>query len=144
MAIMGNLGADPELKMTSSGQAVLRMRVATSESFLNKRTNVRDERTDWHTVVVWGKRAEALARILAKGAKVYVEGPSRTTSYEDRDGVKRYQTQLVARQVLLTGRAPGAPPAGADEYDGAPAGGDELPPTDDAPPLGAGDDDVPF
>ena len=145
-SIMGNLGADPELRMTSTGQAVLNFRVATTESYLNRRTNERGERTDWHTVVIWGKRAEALAKILQKGSRVYVEGPSRTTSYEDRDGNKRYKTQLVARNVILSGRRPGAPPAGADEYDGPPD--DHTPPTDDdldnMGGAGTGDDDIPF
>jgi single-strand DNA-binding protein len=101
--LLGNLGADPELKMTGGGQAVLKMRLATSESYLD-RNKVRQERTDWHNVVVWGKRAEALAKFLAKGSRLFVEGSLRTSSYDDRDGNKRYRTEIIAQNIILAGR----------------------------------------
>jgi single-strand DNA-binding protein len=100
--LLGNLGADPELRFTQSGQAVLNMRLATTETYLD-RDKVRKERTDWHNVVVWGKRAEALGKILNKGSSIFVEGSLRTSSYEDRDGNKRYKTEVVANNILLTG-----------------------------------------
>jgi single-strand DNA-binding protein len=100
--LLGNLGADPELRFTPGGQGVLNLRLATTESYLDK-DKVRQERTDWHNVVIWGKRGEALAKILAKGASIFVEGSLRTSSYEDRDGNKRYKTEVVAQNVLLTG-----------------------------------------
>jgi len=77
--LLGNLGADPELKMTSGGQAVLKMRLATTETYLD-RNKQRQERTEWHSVVLWGKRAEALSRFLSKGSRIFVEGGLRTSS----------------------------------------------------------------
>jgi single-strand DNA-binding protein len=100
--LLGNLGADPELRFTQGGQAVLNLRLATTESYLD-RDKVRKERTDWHNVVIWGKRAEALGKILAKGSSIFIEGSLRTSSYDDRDGNKRYKTEVVANNVLLTG-----------------------------------------
>jgi single-strand DNA-binding protein len=122
--LLGNLGADPELRFTQSGQAVLNLRLATTESYLDK-DKVRRERTDWHSVVVWGKRGEALAKILAKGSSIFIEGSLRTSSYDDRDGNKRYKTEVIANNVVLAGRGRGAP-----------AGEDIGPPAD----LGAGGD----
>jgi len=100
--ILGNLGADPELRTTSGGTAVLKMRVATTESYLDAQRQ-RQERTEWHNVVIWGKRAEGLARVLAKGNRIFVEGSLRTSSYEDREGVKRYKTDINAQRVVLCG-----------------------------------------
>jgi len=110
--LLGNLGGDPELRFTQGGQAVLNLRLATTETYLDK-DKVRRERTDWHNVVVWGKRGEALAKILGKGSSIFVEGSLRTSSYDDRDGNKRYKTEVVANNVILTGRGRGAP-AGDD------------------------------
>jgi single-strand DNA-binding protein len=100
--LLGNLGADPELRYTAANQPVLNLRLATTESYLDK-DKVRHERTDWHDVVVWGARGAALAKILAKGSSVFVEGSLRTSSYDDRDGNKRYRTEVVVRDLLLTG-----------------------------------------
>jgi single-strand DNA-binding protein len=100
--LLGHLGADPELRFTQGGQAVLNMRLATTESYLDK-DKVRRERTDWHNVVVWGKRGEALAKFLTKGSALFVEGSIRTSSYDDRDGNKRYKTEIIAQNILLTG-----------------------------------------
>lgn len=100
--VMGNLGADPELRMTQGGQGVLSLRLACTESYLDK-DKKKAERTEWVTCVVWGKRAEGLAKILHKGDRVLIEGGLRTSSYEDRDGNKRYKTEVVAREVLLQG-----------------------------------------
>lgn len=103
--LLGNLGADPELRMTAGGQAVLKLRLATTETYLDK-SNTRQERTEWHSITVWGKRGEALAKILAKGSNIFVEGGLRTSSYE-KDGEKRYRTEIVANNILLTGRRGG-------------------------------------
>jgi single-strand DNA-binding protein len=100
--LLGNLGADPELRFTQGGQAVLNIRLATTESYLD-RDKQRQERTEWHAVVVWGKRGEALAKILKKGDRVFVEGSLRTSSYDDREGNKRYKTEVHAREVILCG-----------------------------------------
>src|SRR5688572_1914192 len=109
--LLGNLGADPELRMTSGGQAVLKLRLATSETYMD-RNKTRQERTEWHNVVIWGKRAEALSKILTKGTRIFVEGGLRTSSYEDRDGHKRYRTEIVCSNILLQGRGGGGPGGG--------------------------------
>lgn len=113
--LLGNLGADPELKHAPSGTPILTLRLATNESWVDRNKDVQ-ERTDWHQVVVWGPRAEALSKILAKGSSVLVEGGIRTSSYE-KDGQKRWRTEIVARELCLVGRRPGAP-----HVDGALAG----------------------
>src|SRR5579862_2480513 len=100
--LLGNLGADPELKVTAGGQALLKLRLATTESYLDK-SNTRQERTEWHSITVWGKRGEALAKILAKGSSIFIEGGLRTSSYE-KDGEKRYRTDIVANNVILAGQ----------------------------------------
>jgi single-strand DNA-binding protein len=112
--LLGNLGADPELRMTSGGQAVLKLRLATAETYLDRNRN-RQEKTEWHSVVVWGKRAEALGKILSKGSRLFVEGSLRTSSYDDRDGNKRYKTEIVASNIILGGRGGGG--GGRDNYE---------------------------
>ena len=100
--LLGNIGADPELRVTSGGQSVLKIRLATSESYLDK-NRVRQEKTEWHSVVVWGKQAEALGKFLEKGSKIHVEGSNRTTSYDDKEGVKKYKTEVVAHNIIACG-----------------------------------------
>lgn len=143
--LFGNLGADPELRFTQGGQAVLHMRLATTESYLDK-DKVRQERTEWHRVTVWGKRAEALSKFLTKGATLFIEGSLRTTSYDDRDGNKRYSTEINANNIILAGGKGGTRHADdpADNYDrtDSPAGTDDFdtgpepapPPRRGAPP----------
>lgn len=99
--LLGNLGADPELKFTQSGEAILNMRLATTESYLDKDKN-RQERTEWHSCSLFGKRAEGLAKILSKGSRVMVEGQIRTRQYE-KDGEKRYATSINVRELYLCG-----------------------------------------
>lgn len=100
--LLGNLGADPELRFTQGGQAVLNIRLATTESYLDK-DGERHERTDWHSVVVWGKRGEGLAKILATGDRILVEGGIRTSSYDDKEGNKKYKTEIHAVDIKLCG-----------------------------------------
>jgi single-strand DNA-binding protein len=100
--LLGNVGADPELRYTTAGVAVLNVRLATNESYVD-RNKEPQERTEWHTVVVWGNRAEGLSRVLAKGSGVLIEGTLRTSSYE-KDGQKRYRTEVHARDVFFTGK----------------------------------------
>jgi single-strand DNA-binding protein len=121
--LLGNLGADPELRMTSGGQAVLKLRLATAETYLDRNRN-RQERTEWHSVVVWGKRAEALGKILSKGSRLFVEGSLRTSSYDDRDGNKRYRTEIVASNIILSGGRGGG--GGRDSYEGGGGGGGDY------------------
>jgi single-strand DNA-binding protein len=99
--LLGNLGADPELRVTPGGQAVLKLRLATNESYVD-RNNVRQERTEWHRVTVWGRRAEALGKILQKGDSLFIEGRLQTSSYE-KNGEKRYSTEVVANNIILSG-----------------------------------------
>ena len=100
--LLGNLGQDPELRYTQGGQAVLNLRIATNESFLN-RDGERQERTEWHSVIIWGKRGEGLSKVLSKGKQIFVEGRLQTRSWEDKQGNKRYTTEIVANDVVLLG-----------------------------------------
>ncbi|HEY6879537.1 MAG TPA: single-stranded DNA-binding protein [Polyangiales bacterium] len=118
--LVGNLGMDPELKFTQGGQAVLRIRLATSESFVNK-SGERQDRTEWHTVIVWGKRAEALNKILSKGRTIWVEGRIQTRSWEDKDGGKRYATEINANNIGLVGGGGGG--GGRGNFGGEGGGG---------------------
>lgn len=110
--LLGNLGRDPELR--GSTTAALSFSVATTESYFDRRTNERKERTDWHNVVVFGKRGEALSKILTKGMKVFIEGRLQTSSYE-KDGQKHYRTRVIATEVRLLAGPGGsrAPDAGS-------------------------------
>lgn len=128
VTLLGNLGADPELRHTQGGQAVLNMRMATTESYVD-RNKERKERTDWHNVVLFGPRADALSRILRKGSKLLVEGRLQTSKYQDRDGNDRYKTEVIALNVVLTG-------------DGKQSGGERGQQSD--PNYGLGDDDIGF
>jgi single-strand DNA-binding protein len=118
VTIVGNLGADPELRMLPGGNAVLKMRVATNEVWFDKDKN-RQERTEWHRVTVFGRRAEGLAKFVRKGMKVFVDGRNQTSTYE-KEGQKHYSTEIIAEQILVFGSgrgssdAPQATGAGAD------------------------------
>lgn len=100
---IGNLGADPELRHTEGGQAVLNLRLACSESWLDK-DGQKQERTEWVNCTLWGARAEGLAKILAKGERLYVEGSLRTRSFE-KNGEKHYRTEVSVDDVKLLGGA---------------------------------------
>ncbi|MCB9707627.1 MAG: single-stranded DNA-binding protein [Myxococcales bacterium] len=141
--LIGNLGADPELRYTQSSQAVLRLRLATNESFLNK-AGERQSRTEWHTVIVWGKRAEGLNKILTKGKPLYVEGRIQTRAWEGKDGSKRQSTEIVATNILLLGGGgrSGDSSAGPSDYDMPSGSSSEMP--SDFPTNDIIDDDVPF
>ena len=166
--LLGNLGADPELKMTQSGQAVLKLRLATTETYLDK-NQTRQERTEWHSVTLWGKRGEALAKFLTKGERIFVEGSLRTSSYE-KNGEKRYSTEINANNIILAGRGKGQgagdgfadePRGGGGGYERRPApsqnrdgGRPQSAPPSQAPGAaaedfgdysgGASDDEIPF
>ncbi len=148
VTLLGNLGADPELRMTPSGQAVLKMRLATSETYLDK-NKVKQERTEWHSLVMWGTRAEALAKHLTKGSRILAEGRLQTSSYDDKEGVKRYKTEINVSNVCFAGgtRAGGGGQDHGDASSGThktgQSGGGGY---DDADYGGGGgsDDDIPF
>ncbi len=98
--LIGNLGADPELRYTPSGVPVATFRIATTETWRDAEGN-QQERTEWHTIVVWRKLAELTNDLLKKGSKVYVEGRLQTRTYEDRNGIKRTVTEIVADDIIL-------------------------------------------
>jgi len=100
--LLGRLGAQPELRTTGGGSSVLKLSLATTESYLD-RNRSRQERTEWHRVVIWGKRGEALSKFLSKGSRIFVVGGLHTSSYEDRSGVKKYSTEIVATNIILLG-----------------------------------------
>ena len=102
VTLLGNLGADPETKKTAGGQTITLFNLATSNAWTN-REGQRQEHTEWHRIVAWGKLAETCAEYLTKGRKVYIEGRIQTRSWEDDKGQKRYTTEVVASQVLFLG-----------------------------------------
>jgi single-strand DNA-binding protein len=105
--LIGNLGRDPEVKYTQGGTAVANLNIATNEVWTDK-AGQKQERTEWHRVVVWGKQAQVLSEHLSKGKQVYVEGSLQTRSWDDREGNKRYTTEIRAVRVLMLGRAEGS------------------------------------
>jgi single-strand DNA-binding protein len=100
--LIGHLGTDPEIRYTQSNQAVAKFRLATSETYTDRNKN-QQSRTEWHSIVSWGRTAETVSRYLRKGRQVYVEGRVQTRQWEDRDGNKRYTTEVVAQRVLFLG-----------------------------------------
>jgi single-strand DNA-binding protein len=156
--LIGNLGADPEVRFTPGGQAVANFRIATSESW-NDKSGQKQERTEWHRIVVWGKLAELCGEYLKKGRQCYVEGRLQTREWTDKENRKNYTTEVVATSVtFLGGRDAGAGdssggarrggggsyPArggGAEDFGPPPAGMDEGGMNQSG---GNGDDDIPF
>lgn len=150
--LVGNLGADVELRYTPSGTAVGNLRLATTETWFDKNSGERREQTEWHRVVLWGKQAETLQQYLLRGRQIYVEGRLQTRQWDDRDGNKRYTTEVRSdRVVLLGGRGgQGDRPEAADSGHAGPRDrretpGDRAP----GPPAGGGpaeltEDDIPF
>jgi single-strand DNA-binding protein len=132
--LIGNLGADPELRYTSGGTPVADLRLATSRKWTDK-SGQQQEDTQWHRVVVWGKQGETCKEYLSKGRQVYVEGRLQTRQWEDRDGNKRWTTEVVAENVRFLGGGKG----GGGGYDVVPP-----PPDDRDAPAEMGDDDIPF
>ncbi|MCC6137067.1 MAG: single-stranded DNA-binding protein [Bdellovibrionaceae bacterium] len=112
--IIGRLGADPELKTLGSGQAVANFNVATSENWVD-RDGAKQERTEWHRIVVWGKLAEICRQYLSKGRQVFVEGKLQTRSWEDQQGQKRYTTEVVANNIQFIGGANDRPAASQNQ-----------------------------
>ena len=131
--LIGNLGKDPEVRFTGTGRAVARFPLATSEVW-NDAEGQRQERTEWHNVVVWGKQAETCGQYLAKGRQVFVEGSIRTRQYDDKEGNRRYITEIVAMRVQFLGGRGVEAPRGATAADVPPVGA----------PAASEDDDIPF
>lgn len=139
--LIGNLGRDPEVRYTGSGQAVASFSLATSERFKNKQSGEWEEKTEWHRVVLWGKQAEVAGEYLAKGRTVFIEGRLQTRKWTDRDGNEKYTTEIVGeRMQMLGGRGDGGGGAGRRNEGGAVA--DDTTVSYDEPPFQ--DDDIPF
>jgi single-strand DNA-binding protein len=141
--LVGNLGADPEVRFTPSGQAVANFRIATGESWTDKNGQKQD-RTEWHRIVVWGKLAELCGEYLAKGRQCFVEGRLQTREWTDKENRKNYTTEVVANNVVFLGsRDAGAnrtrPRNGSEEYAQPQPGVDEVLANAPAP-----EDDIPF
>lgn len=132
--LIGNLGRDPELRQTNGG-AVCEFSLATTDRWFDKASNEQRERTEWHRVVVWGKQGENVAKFLRKGRSAYVEGKLQTREWQDKDGNKRYTTEVVAQLVQFLGGRDGG--GGRDERD-------DGPPSFDDAPGGFSDDEIPF
>lgn len=135
--LIGRLGSDPEVRYTPSGVAVANFNIATSEEWKDKDSGEKKERTEWHRIVAWSKLGEICGEYLAKGRQVYIEGRIQTRSWEDRDGNKRYTTEIVATDVqFLGGRDAGAGTRAASGASGSDFQG--------SPIQGPEDDDIPF
>jgi len=138
--LIGNLGKDPEVRYTTSGQAVASFSIATSEKFKNRNGEM-EERTEWHNVVLWGRQAEIAGEYLAKGRTVFIEGRLQTRKWQDKEGKDRYTTEIVGDRMQMlggkgeggSGRQGGGRPGG--EYNSAPAYEE---------PAFNPDDDIPF
>ena len=138
--LVGNLGRDAELRYTPGGAAGATLNLATTEVW-NDRNNQRQEKTEWHRVVLWGKQAESLQEYLTKGKQIYVEGRLQTRQWDDKDGNKRYTTEIKADRITLLGGGSGAAGGGRtmDRGGAQPGGGMDEPPME---PIT--DDDIPF
>ncbi|MDJ0940587.1 MAG: single-stranded DNA-binding protein [Woeseiaceae bacterium] len=153
--LIGNLGQDPETRYMPSGGAVTNLRLATNESWKDKQTGEQKERTEWHSVAMFGRLAEIAAEYLRKGSQVYVEGRLQTRKWQDRDGNDRYTTEVVANEMQMLGGRGGGGGMGGGSYGGGSGGGQggqgggqggqgggQGPST--PPPADDFDDDIPF
>jgi single-strand DNA-binding protein len=145
--LVGNLGRDAELRYTPGGAAVATLNMATTEVW-NDKAGARQEKTEWHRIVLWGKTAESLNEYLTKGKQIYVEGRLQTRQWDDKDGNKRYTTEIRGDRVVLLGggggggqRGGGMSRGGGDESMG---GGHASPQGADIPDQPLTDDDIPF
>lgn len=142
--LIGNLGADPEVRFTPGGQAVANFRIATSESWTDK-GGQKQERTEWHRIVVWGKLAELCGEYLAKGRQCFVEGRLQTREWTDKENRKNYTTEVVANNVVFLGaRDPALAGANRPKRNGAEDYGAPPPGAEETSTASAAEDDIPF
>lgn len=161
--LVGNLGADPEVRYTAGGTAIASLSIATSEQWTDKQSGQKQERTEWHRVKLFGRLAEIAGEYLKKGRQVYVEGSLRTDKYTDKQGVERYSTDIIASELQMLGGMGGEGGGGGGGYRERSQGGGggqrqqsrgddygSAPQRQSAPPpeMGGGnqfdDDDIPF
>ena len=142
--LIGNLGRDPEVRSTPSGQPVATFTLATSRRWKDK-NGQRQEQTEWHQIVVWGKQGENCGKYLKKGRPVFVEGRLQTRSWEDQSGNKRYTTEVVAQAVqFLGGRSEGSGDDAGWESRGSQSNFSDESPDVTVPSSSTSDDDLPF
>ena len=144
--LVGNLGRDAELRYTPGGAAVSTLNMATTETW-NDKSGQKQEKTEWHRVVFWGKVAESLTEYLTKGKQVYVEGRLETRQWNDKDGNKRYTTEIKGDKIVLLGGGGGGSRGGAMSRGGGgeeSMGGGQPSQGADAPDQPLTDDDIPF
>lgn len=137
--IIGNLGKDPEVRYTQSNKAVATLTVATSEKFKDNNGELQ-EKTEWHRVIVWNRLAEICQQYLKKGSKVYIEGKIQTNAWEDKDGQKRYTTEILGLTMTMLDSKGG----GGSSANNTPAPEKENPPVDVSAEIDDGDDSLPF
>jgi single-strand DNA-binding protein len=150
--LVGNLGADPDTRYMPSGKAVTNIRLATSESWKDRQTGDMQERTEWHSIVMYDKLGEIAAEYLRKGSQVYIEGKIRTRKWQDKEGKDRYTTEIIADQMQMLGSrgggggAPSEPREPRSSSRPAPAEDRAAAPVDESGGGGGGefDDDIPF
>jgi single-strand DNA-binding protein len=116
--VLGNLGKDPEVRYMPSGGAVTNITVATSESWRDKDTGEQKEQTEWHRIVFFNKLAEIAGQYLKKGSQVYIEGALKTRKWQDKDGMDRYTTEIVASEMQMLGGKPGGQGGGSPQDSG--------------------------
>ncbi len=144
--LVGNLGRDAELRYTPGGAAVATLNLATTEVW-NDKSGQRQEKTEWHRIVLWGKQAESLQEYLTKGKQIYVEGRLQTRQWDDKDGNKKYTTEIKADRITLLGGGGGGRGGGTDRGERAERGGGAAAPHaggDEPPVEPITDDDIPF
>ncbi|HNA04572.1 MAG TPA: single-stranded DNA-binding protein [Rhodocyclaceae bacterium] len=142
--LVGNLGADPETRYLSSGDAVTNVRLATTESWKDKASGEKKEMTEWHRVVFYRRLAEIAGQYLKKGSSVYIEGRLRTRKWQDKDGQDRYTTEIEATEMQMLGSRQGMGDAPPREYDNAPSAAPTRKPAPSASNIADMDDDIPF
>lgn len=139
--IVGNLGKEPELRYTQSGTAVCNFSVATTERYKDREGN-KQEKTEWHNIVVWQNLAEICSKYLHKGKQVYIEGKLQTSSYDDKEGVKKYKTEIVAHTMQMLGSVSDSQNGNKRTQEPQQSGGQQPPPPEQ-PPYDP-DDEIPF
>jgi single-strand DNA-binding protein len=142
--LVGTLGNDPEFRTTAGGLAITTISVATNESWKDKQTGEKKERTEWHRVKTFGRMAEVAAEYLKKGSRVYFEGQIRTEKYTDKEGIERYSTEVYANNMQLLDRVEGGQRPQQGQQRAQRSGPPAQAPSNVPPPATDFDDDVPF
>lgn len=141
--LVGNVGADPEVRALESGVKVARLRLATTERYLDKQTNEWKDLTEWHTITLWRNLADTADKFVRKGSQLFIEGSLRTREWTDKDNQKRYTTEIIANDMKLLGRRSDAPAQSADAGFATPEP-QPAPAPAPAPALQDSVDDLPF